>query len=207
MVEILDDLGAAHEETGDGALVSSAVDDLVGGKAVGWFQGRFEWGPRSLGHRSILADARQLGMNDRINRKIKFREEFRPFAPAVLEGSEDRYFDIPAGLDLLTPWMLTVAPVNERARDLLPSTTHADGSARVQVVKPETNPLFHELLSGFGAATGHPILLNTSFNLKGEPIVSSPLQALRTFYASELDVLYLGGFRVPNTAIGKNHYV
>jgi len=202
----LDDLDISYSHIEDESVAASAVNDLVDGKAVGWFQGRFEWGPRSLGHRSILADPRQPGMNDRINRKIKFREEFRPFAPAVLKGSEHNYFDLPPGTDLLTPWMLMVAPVKDRARNLLPSTTHADGSARAQVVAQDDNPLFHELLSEFGAATGHPILLNTSFNLKGEPIVSSPLQALRTFYSSELDVLYLGAFRISNTAIGKTHY-
>jgi carbamoyltransferase len=205
--KLLDDLGATYEQLGsEDALIANAVTDLADGKAVGWFQGRFEWGPRALGHRSILADPRQPGMNDRINKKIKFREQFRPFAPAVLEGHEANYFDLASGTELLTPWMLAVSPVKESARDLLPATTHVDGSARVQVVSEMANPLFHRLLAAFGKATGHPVLLNTSFNLKGEPIVSSPLQALRTFYSSELDVLYLGQFRLPNTAIGKHHY-
>lgn len=205
--KLLDDLGATYEQLGsEDALIANAVTDLADGKAVGWFQGRFEWGPRALGHRSILADPRQPGMNDRINKKIKFREQFRPFAPAVLEGHEANYFDLAGGTELLTPWMLAVSPVKESARDLLPATTHVDGSARVQVVSETANLLFHRLLAAFGKATGHPVLLNTSFNLKGEPIVSSPLQALRTFYSSELDVLYLGQFRLPNTAIGKHHY-
>jgi len=205
--KLIDDLETPHEYLdNEDTLISRAVSDLFEGKAVGWFQGRFEWGPRALGFRSILADPRQPGMNDYINRKIKFREQFRPFAPAVLAGHESRYFDLAPGTDLLTPWMLGVMPVKNDSRELLAATTHVDGSARVQVVSENTNPLFHRLLSAFGKATGHPVLLNTSFNLKGEPIVSSPLQALRTFYSSELDVLYLGRFRLPNTAIGKNHY-
>jgi carbamoyltransferase len=205
--QLLKDLQTPHMSfDSDDAMIASVVGDLVDGKVVGWFQGRFEWGPRALGHRSILGDPRQPGMADRINRKIKFREQFRPFAPAVLEGHEHDYFDVPEGSELLMPWMLGVFPVKEPARGLLPSTTHVDGTARVQTVDEAANPLFHRLLTAFGEATGHPILLNTSFNLKGEPIVSSPLQALRTFYSSELDVLYLGHFRLPNTAIGRQYY-
>jgi len=205
--KLLSDLETPKDELADeDTVIARAVDDLVEGKAVGWFHGRFEWGPRSLGHRSILADPRQPGMNDRINKKIKFREQFRPFAPAVLAGHESNYFELAPGTELLTPWMLGVTPVKEEAKSLLPATTHVDGSSRVQVVTENANPLFHRLLGAFGKATGHPVLLNTSFNLKGEPIVSSPLQALRTFYSSELDVLYLGRFRLPNTAIGRHFY-
>jgi carbamoyltransferase len=207
IVALLGDLTISHQDfDGEDALLASVVDDLVQGKVVGWFQGRFEWGPRALGYRSILADPRQPGMSDRINKKIKFREQFRPFAPAVLEGHEANYFDLPPGTELLTPWMLAVAPVKASAKDILPATTHVDGSARVQVVSETANPLFHKLLAVFGKATGHPVLLNTSFNLKGEPIVSSPLQALRTFYSSELDVLYLGRSKILNTAIGRHYY-
>ena len=144
-------------------------------------------------------------MNDHINRKIKFREEFRPFAPAVSAGSEDRYFDLPPGSGLITPWMLLVVPVLPYGAEMLPATTHVDRTARPQVVAETANPLFHRLLSNFGAATGHPVLLNTSFNLKGEPIVASPLHALRTFFSSDLDVLYLGRFRVLNTDADKRN--
>jgi len=205
--QLLDDLQIPHTRLdGDDRLIDSVVGDLIDGKVAGWFQGRFEWGPRALGHRSILGDPRQPGMSDRINRKIKFREQFRPLAPVVLEGHEANYFDIAGGTELLLPWMLGVFPVKDAARDTLPATTHVDGTARVQVVNEADSPLFGRLLSSFGKATGHPVLLNTSFNLKGEPIVSSPLQALRTFYSTELDVLYLGHFRVINTAIGRHYH-
>ena len=188
----LNDIGAEHESLDEDKVIERAVDDLQKGQAVGWFQGRFEWGPRALGFRSILADPARKGMNERINEKIKFREQFRPFAPAVLAGAEQTYFDLPEGSSLLTPWMLLVAPVHTAARDKLPATTHVDGTARPQVAAPEADPLFSRLLRTVGEATGQPVLLNTSFNLKGEPIVASPLQALRTFYSSELDVLYQG---------------
>lgn len=207
IARLLADLDIRHTAfDGEDAMIAGVVDDLVDGKVAGWFQGRFEWGPRALGHRSILADPTRPGMTERINRKIKFREQFRPFAPAVLKGHEDAYFDLAPGTELLMPWMLGVFPVKDGARALLPSTTHVDGSARVQAVDDQANPLFQRLLIAFGRATGHPVLLNTSFNLKGEPIVTSPLQALRTFYSSELDVLYLGNFRIINTAIGKHFY-
>ena len=206
LATVLRDLGAEHEALDEDKVIERAVDDLQRGSAIGWFQGRFEWGPRALGYRSILADAAQRGMNDRINQKVKFREQFRPFAPAVAEGAEQTYFDLPNGSSLLTPWMLLVAPVRPEAREKLSATTHVDGTARPQVASPQANPQFHRLLQAFGAATGQPVLLNTSFNLKGEPIVASPLQALRTFYSSELDVLYLGTFRLNNTAIGRNYY-
>lgn len=206
LAKLLDDLGAEHEELDQESVIERAVDDLQHGQAIGWFQGRFEWGPRALGNRSILADASVKGMNDRINRKIKFREEFRPFAPAMCEGVEHGYLELPEGSELVTPWMLLVTPVADAAREKLPATTHVDGSARPQVVSEHANPLFYGLIRSFGEATGQPVLLNTSFNLKGEPIVASPLQALRTFYSSELDALYIGNFRLNNTAIGRNYY-
>lgn len=207
IARLLDDLNIKHTAfDSEEALIASTVEDLAEGKVAGWFQGRFEWGPRALGHRSILADPSRPEMTERINRKIKFREQFRPFAPAVLKGHEQDYFTLATGTELLMPWMLGVFPVRDCARDRLPSTTHVDGSARVQAVDDCSNPLFQRLLIAFGQATGHPVLLNTSFNLKGEPIVTSPLQALRTFYSSELDVLYLGHFRIINTAIGKHFY-
>lgn len=206
LAKLLSDLGADHEELDEDRLIERAADDLVRGLAVGWFQGRFEWGPRALGNRSILADATRIGMNDRINNKIKFREEFRPFAPAVTAGIEHNYFNLPQSGSLVSPWMLLVVPVLGDARDKLPATTHVDGTARPQVASAAANPRFHQLLQVFGQASGNPVLLNTSFNLKGEPIVSSPLQALRTFYSSELDVLYMGNYRLNNTAIGRNYY-
>jgi carbamoyltransferase len=198
--QLLRDLHLPHTTVEGESLLDQATDDLKDGKVIGWFQGAFEWGPRALGQRSILADARQRGMNDRINAKVKFREPFRPFAPSVLAGSEERYFALPGGASLTCPWMLMVAPVTDGGRDRLPATTHVDGSSRVHVVSPDANPLYSRLLERFGQASGDPVLLNTSFNLKGEPIVASPFHALATFEKTDLDVLYLGSFRVENFA-------
>ncbi len=189
----LAELKVKHERVAPERVTERAVTDLAEGKVLGWFQGRFEWGPRALGHRSILADPRRADMKERINAKIKYRELFRPFAPSVTFGDEARYFRIPPGGELPAEWMLLVAPVTD---DALPATTHVDGTARVHVVHEAANPPYHALLRGFGEATGTPVLLNTSFNLKGEPIVTSPVQALATFFRSGLDVLWLGCHRV-----------
>ena len=194
IAELLGDLRMESEVLDD--VSDRASEDLAEGKTLGWFQGRFEWGPRALGHRSILADARQPQMQDTVNARIKFREAFRPFAPSVLGGHQERYFDLPKGGEGPAEWMLLVAPVQEDKREALPATTHVDGSARVQVVEEDANPAYHRLLSAFGDRTGDPVLLNTSFNLKGEPIVASPVDALATFERSGLDVLYLGRHRI-----------
>ena len=133
---LLDDLRVTHEHLGE-AVVDRAAEDLAAGLTVGWFQGRFEWGPRALGFRSILADPRRAEMRDHLNEKIKFRELFRPFAPSVAAGFEHRWFDMPQGGDLATEWMLLVAPVKT---DVLPATTHVDGTARVHRVTATANP-------------------------------------------------------------------
>jgi carbamoyltransferase len=166
---------------------------------IGWFQGGFEWGPRALGFRSILADPRNPDMQDRVNEKVKFRERFRPFAPSVMAGSEDRYFEIPPGAEQPVRWMLMVVPVKADQRDAMPAITHVDGTARIHVVDAAANPSYHQLLAALGEQTGHPIVLNTSFNLKGEPIVNSPVIALATFMRCGLDVLYLGKYRIDKT--------
>jgi carbamoyltransferase len=191
--DVLTDLKVRAERVDPAEVPARAAADLAAGKIIGWFQGRCEWGPRALGHRSILADPRADGVHARINEKIKFRELFRPFAPSVAAGHEARWFDIPPGGDHAAEWMLMVVPVKPGAPA---ATTHVDGTARVHVVRPEANPTFHALLDAFGAATGAPVLLNTSFNLKGEPIVSSPVQALATFFRSGLDALWIGPYRV-----------
>jgi carbamoyltransferase len=193
---LLTDLRVKHEVLAPDTVAARAAADIVEGRVLGWVQGRFEWGPRALGHRSILADPRRADMKDRINARIKYRELFRPFAPSVAAGAESRYFDVPAGGEQLAEWMLLVAPVTT---DDFPATTHADGTARLHVVHAAANPLYHALLTEVGRLTGHPVVLNTSFNLKGEPIVSSPVQALATFFRSGLDVLYLGAHRVEQT--------
>ncbi len=193
--ELLTDLKITHVDLGDG-LAESAAEEIANGKVIGWFQGGFEWGPRALGHRSILANPRDPDMQDRVNEKVKFRERFRPFAPSVLEGAEDRYFEIPEGADQPIRWMLMVVPVKEDQRAAMPAITHVDGTARIHVVTEEANPEYHKLLVQLGEKTGHPIVLNTSFNLKGEPIVHSPVSALATFMRCGLDVLYLGSYRI-----------
>lgn len=166
---------------------------LAKGKLIGWFQGRMEWGPRALGNRSILADPRKAEMKDVVNSSIKYREEFRPFAPAVLKEQADEYFEMPQEE---IPFMNIVVPVKEGKREIIPAVTHVDGSARVQTVTKEFNPLFRELIDEFGKITGVPVILNTSFNVKGEPIVCTPDDALRCFYGTGLDCLALGKYLV-----------
>jgi carbamoyltransferase len=173
-------------------LLHHVVDHLAAGKVVGWFQGRFEWGPRALGNRSILADPRRPGMKDIVNTKIKFREPFRPFAPSVLEEETAGYFALPdPPRHYPARFMLYVVDVNDDRRDVIPAITHVDGTGRLQTVNPKTNPRYYRLIKQFGEATGVPVVLNTSFNLKGEPIVNTPEEAFSTFSACGMDVLVL----------------
>jgi len=177
----------------DGALLDRTVDLLASGRVVGWMQGAFEWGPRALGHRSILAHPGVPAMKDTVNVKIKFREPYRPFAPSVLVERAGEFFDLdqPAR-HLPARFMLLVTPVRNAARDRLPAVTHVDGSARLQTVVADTNPRYHDLIARFGQATGIPVLLNTSFNLRGEPIVNTPSEAISTFMRSGMDALAMG---------------
>ncbi|MGA3239531.1 MAG: carbamoyltransferase [Bryobacteraceae bacterium] len=177
-------------------LLDRATEDLLSGKVIGWSQGRFEWGPRALGHRSILADPRRSEARDVVNTKIKFRETFRPFAPSLTAESAARYFEQPLDRQPTAKFMLRTASVCSAMRDQIPAVTHVDGSARPHLVRCEANPLYFDLLRRFGDASGHPVLLNTSFNLRGEPIVASAADALSTFFRSGLDVLYLENYRV-----------
>jgi carbamoyltransferase len=173
-------------------LLDRVVELLARGGVVGWVQDRFEWGPRSLGHRSILADPRRADMKDIVNTKIKFREPYRPFAPSVLAERADELFDLPdAARHMPARFMLLVAPVRPHARACIPAVTHVDGSARLQTVFEETNPRYYRLIKRFSEATGVPVLLNTSFNLRGEPIVNTPAEALSTFMRSGMDALVL----------------
>jgi len=189
-------------------LLERTAHALADGKAVGWFQGRMEFGPRALGNRSILADPRDPQMQKKLNLKVKYRESFRPFAPSVLREHVSQWFDI----DVDSPYMLMVAPVHERhrremtseeqrlfgidklnvPRSSIPAVTHVDYSARVQTVHRETNPLYHDLIGRFHALTGCPVLVNTSFNVRSEPIVCTPEDAFRCFMGSEIDVLAAG---------------
>lgn len=180
-------------------LLDRVVAMLTEGKVVGWCQGRFEWGPRALGNRSIVADARNGQMKDIVNRKIKFREPFRPFAPSVLAGAETDYFEVPESARRAARFMLVVPPVKPDQRERLPAVTHVDGSARLQLVEESANPMYAALIRRFGQATGVPVVLNTSFNLKGEPMVNTPAEAYSTFSRSGLDALVLGECLVTKT--------
>jgi len=178
-------------------LLDRVVQRLAGGKVVGWFQGRFEWGPRALGHRSILADPRNPEMKDIVNAKIKFREPYRPFAPSVLVESTDKYFDSAnASRQYPARFMLYVTPVKPDHQKTLPAVTHVDGTARLQTVYRDQSPLYYRLIERFGHATGIPVVLNTSFNLRGEPIVNTPANAFSAFSKSEMDSLVLGNFLI-----------
>ena len=182
-------LTASHEDQ----LIERVADLLAHDRVVGWSQGRFEWGPRSLGNRSILASPRRAEMKDIVNTKIKFREPYRPFAPSVPAERAAKYFELPGQeAQLTTRFMLVVTPVRDEAKSAIPAVTHVDGSARLQTVDRETNPRYHRLIEAVGQATGVPVLLNTSFNLRGEPIVNTPEEALSTFQRSGMDALVLG---------------
>jgi carbamoyltransferase len=186
--------GIAHTRyEDDDRLMTRVVEYLQAGKVIGWFQGRFEWGPRALGNRSIIADPRNPAMKDIVNTKIKFREPFRPFAPSVLAERTADYFDLPEPRrHYPARFMLYVVDVKENAREVLPAITHVDGTGRLQTVEADVAPRYHRLISTFGQATGVPVILNTSFNLKGEPIVNTPAEAHSTFSRSGMDVLVLG---------------
>jgi carbamoyltransferase len=186
----LDKIGACYEVLDD--PVARCVTDLVDQKTVGWFQGRMEYGPRALGNRSILADPRSAGMKDRINLGIKYREEFRPFCPSVLFDRQNDYFD--DAFD--APFMVVTFPVSDAVKEMIPAVVHVDGTARIQSVHPETNPLYSRLIREFGKASSVPILINTSLNINEQPTVNAPLEALHTYFCSGLDVLFLGPYRL-----------
>jgi carbamoyltransferase len=200
--------GARFEAFDEATLLARTVDQLVAGDAVGWFQGRMEFGPRALGGRSILGDPRNPDMQKTLNLKIKYRESFRPFAPAVLREDVADYFE----LDEDSPYMLLVADVKRNRRRRMsevedklfgidklnvlrsdiPAVTHVDYSARIQTVHNETNPKFHGLLSAFKQRTGYSTLVNTSFNVRGEPIVGTPEDAFRCFMGTQMETLVVG---------------
>ena len=185
--------GLRHVTCGDESeLIDRTVDLLTNGGVIGWAQGEFEWGPRALGHRSIIADPRRADMKDIVNTKIKFREPYRPFAPSVIEERAAEFFDLVGGSHQYPArFMLLVTPVLEQSKSRIPAVTHVDGSARLQTVVQSTNPQYHALIRAFGDASGTPVILNTSFNLRGEPIVNTPAEAFSTFARSEMDALVL----------------
>jgi carbamoyltransferase len=178
------------------SLVQEIAKRLAQGEVVAWFRGAMEFGPRALGNRSILADPRHPEMRARINRLVKKREDFRPFAPAVTAEAASKFFSIPPKDTTTFSTMLFVSQVLEPYRQQLPAVTHVDGSARVQTVSAEYHPQFWTLLNAFEKLTGFPILLNTSFNVKGQPIVCSPEEAIETFLLTDLDALAMEDYLV-----------
>lgn len=207
---LLDAVGARYMRLMDGELFSRVAEILDGEHIVGWFQGRMEFGPRALGSRSIIGDPRSARMQSIMNLKTKYRESFRPFAPAVLAEDVDQYFE----LDCPSPYMLIVAPVKKDLRipmteeqetlfgiaklnvkrSTIPAVTHVDYSARVQTVHKATNPRFHSLLEHFKDRTGCSVLVNTSFNVRGEPIVCSVEDAYRCFMRTQMDYLVVENY-------------
>ena len=212
----LDEIGAVYEKHSESEAIKLTAQQLADGKAVGWFNGRMEFGPRALGARSIIADPRSPVMQKQLNLKVKYRESFRPFAPSVLAEDVSDWFE----LDESSPYMLIVADVHEDKRvsmteeqqklfgieklnvprSEIPSITHVDYSARIQTVHKDTNPRYHSLISAFKELTGCPLVVNTSFNVRGEPIVCTPEDAFRCFMGTELDVLV-----IDNLVLMKEH--
>ncbi|MDD2752087.1 MAG: carbamoyltransferase C-terminal domain-containing protein, partial [Candidatus Omnitrophica bacterium] len=190
--------------------IAQVVSDLISQQyVIGWFQGKMEFGPRALGARSIIGDSRSQEMQSKMNLKIKYRESFRPFAPTVLKEEASKWFE----LNQESPYMLLVAPVNQEKiipeslkekalgfnqlkvkRSLIPAVTHVDYSARVQTISREDNPLYYDLINAFYKKTGCPVIINTSFNVRGEPLVCSPEDAFRCFMRTEMDYLMMGNF-------------
>ena len=177
-----------YEELSEPELIDRVSALLEGENVIGWFQGKMEFGPRALGNRSIIADARNEENWKKVNLKIKFRESFRPFAPTVLEQHTDEYFD----LDCESPYMLLVADVLPEKRSTIPAVTHVDGSARIQTINRQQNPKYYDLISKFHDRTGCAVIINTSFNVRGEPIVESPRDALNCFLNTHMDYLVMG---------------
>jgi carbamoyltransferase len=181
-----------HEKIGGAALLDTVAQLIADQKVIGWFQGRMEYGPRALGSRSILADARNPENWQRVNLKIKFRESFRPFAPTVLADRMGEYFDFPGS----SPYMLFTAQVHESRRAEIPAVTHVDGSARLQTISRDQHSRYYDLIQKFAAITGCPVIINTSFNVRGEPIVCSPEDAFRCFVNTDMDILVLSDYIV-----------
>jgi carbamoyltransferase len=184
--------GLPVEELDDPSLIDRMADALAAGRIVGWMDGASEFGPRALGHRSILAAAGSREVRDRLNREIKYREEFRPFAPVVPIEAADQYFDLPPGGARLARFMSGVFPVRPEWRSRLAAITHVDGSARVQTLERNMAPRLYALLEAYGRRTGIPVLLNTSFNIAGEPIVTRAIEGYSTFRRSGIDALVAG---------------
>jgi carbamoyltransferase len=206
--DCLNDLGANYKILNEEQIIQNTCEALIEGKAIGWHQGRMEFGPRALGSRSIIGDSRSPSMQKILNLKVKYRESFRPFAPSVLNEKVSDWFDINSE----SPYMAIVSTVKKEhrkevsnldntlfgieklavQRSSLPAVTHVDYSARIQTVHKETNPKYHALISRFYELTECPVIINTSFNVRGEPIVNTPRDAFRCFMGTEIDILIIG---------------
>ena len=184
--KFLDSNNIKYEKFNEESLLKKTVQLISTGNNVGWYQGKMEWGPRALGNRSILADPRNSSMKNILNEKIKHRESFRPFAPSILEEHASEYFDI----DIPSPYMLMVAKVKKP--EIIPAVTHVDGTGRLQTVSKDTNPLYYNLIDEFYKITGVPVLINTSMNVMGEPIVNTPEQAYQMIVKTDMDYLVMG---------------
>ena len=221
--EELKELGASYQVLDEEELIDKTTDEIIKGNAIGWFQGRMEFGPRALGGRSIIGDPRSEKMQKILNLKVKYRESFRPFAPSVLREKVNDWFE----LKTVSPYMLLVAKVKSEKlikmskedeklfgidklnikRSEIPAVTHVDYSARVQTVDKETNPKYHKLIEKFNSKTNCPVLINTSFNVRGEPIVNTPKDALNCFMGTELDNLIIGNCFLEKEKQSKNLFV
>ena len=190
IAKYLDSVNASYEKLDDRELLPKVAGLLSDENVVGWFQGRMEYGPRALGGRSIIGDPRSPAMQSVMNLKIKYRESFRPFAPSILEEYYSEYFD----MDVPSPYMLMVAPVKKP--DKIPAVTHVDGTGRVQTVSKNSNPFYHKLISKFYELTGVPVIINTSMNVRGEPIVNTPEQAYKMLTKTDMDYLFMKNFMV-----------
>jgi len=199
--QVLNQLNLGGERFSDDILLKRTAQLIADQQVVGWFQGRMEFGPRSLGARSILADARNPENYSRVNLKIKFRESFRPFAPTVLFERMKDYFEF----EQPSPYMLFVAQVRADRRTI-PAVTHVDGSARLQTIRRDDHPLYYDLISEFEKLTNCPIIINTSFNVRGEPIVCTPLDAIKCFFRTDMDILVLGNFILDKQKIKATGY-
>jgi carbamoyltransferase len=193
MKRVLEEHDADYEEMERDELLETAAEKISEGNVVSIYQGGLEWGPRALGNRSILADPRREEMIDVVNKKVKFREEFRPFAPTVLQEHASDYFDVEGE----SPYMLFVFDVHEDKQQEIPAVTHVNGTSRIQTLKERTNPFYHELIDKFYDKTGVPVVLNTSFNLKRMPIVNTPEEAyVNCFKESGIDFILTQNFLI-----------
>ena len=186
ITQFLDKNKIIYEKLNDVSLLQKPAELISQGNVVGWYQGKMEWGPRALGNRSILADPRNPKMKEILNEKIKHRESFRPFAPSILEEFTKEFFDI----DVFSPYMLLVARVKQPEK--IPAVTHVDGTGRLQTVSKTSNPLFYNLINEFFRITGIPVIINTSMNVRGEPIVNTPEQAYNMILKTDMDCIVMG---------------